>query len=341
MNIEEVKVSIVVPAYNVEKYIGRCIESIIAQTHKNLEIIIVDDGSKDNTGNVVKEYEKKDSRIKYIYKENDGVTLARIRGIREADGDYVGFIDSDDSVDSDMYKRLLENAVAYKADISHCGYKMIFPDGRINYFYNTGNTLEQDTITGVKNLIKGQFIEPGLCNKIYKKELIDKVTSKDIINTDIKINEDLLMNFYLFKESSKSVYEDFCPYNYIVRLESASRVSINENQLKDPMRVTRILLNETKDKEEINNVVIEKWIRQLITIATMSLKENKKLVYPYRKAIRKELRDNIVNILENKNQSIKIKIMALWVSIWPLSYRMIHKIYLKITGIDKKYSISK
>ena len=340
MNIEDVKVSIVVPAYNVEKYIGRCIESIIAQTHKNLEIIIVDDGSKDNTGNVVKKYEKKDSRIKYIYKENAGVTLARIRGIREADGDYIGFIDSDDSVDSDMYKRLLENAVAYKADISHCGYKMIFSDGRINYFYNTGKIFEQDTITGVKDLIKGQFIEPGLCNKIYKKELIDKVTSKDIINTDIKINEDLLMNFYLFKESSKSVYEDFCPYNYIVRLESVSRVGINENQLKDPMRVTRIFLEETQYDKDIFVVSEEKWIRSLISIVTMSPNENKQLIIPYRKEIRKELRSNIKNILLNNKQSTKVKIMALWAAIWPFSYSIVHMIYAKISGMERKYSIN-
>ena len=339
MNDEDVKVSIIVPAYNVEKYIGRCIESIIEQTYKNLEIIIVDDGSNDNTGNVVKCYAKKDDRIKYIYKDNGGVAKARIRGINEAHGDYIGFVDGDDYIEVDMYKRLLKNAIRYQAEISHCGYKMIFQNGRINYFYNTGNILEQDTITGVQDLIKGQFIEPGLGNKIYKKDLIDRVIGKNIINTEIKINEDLLMNFYLFRNSKQSVYEDFCPYNYVVRSESASRVKLNENQLKDPLKVTKILLEETKDNEKVHNIAIEKWIRQLVKIATMSTNENKKLIYPYRKEIRKELRINMKEVLKNQSQSSKVKVMVLWGTISPFSYRIVHMIYAKMTGVEKKYSM--
>ena len=123
----KVEVSIVIPAYNIASYVGKCLESVLAQTLKDIEVIVVDDGSTDETVEVIKLYKNKDKRIKLIQKENGGVTSARLAGIRVATGEYIGFVDGDDQIEADMYERLLANAIKYHADISHCGYQMVFP----------------------------------------------------------------------------------------------------------------------------------------------------------------------------------------------------------------------
>ena len=126
--MDEKLVSVIIPAYNIEDYIGRCLDSIISQTYKNLEIIVVDDGSRDHTGEILDNYAKKDRRIKVIHKENGGVSSARNKGIEAAEGDYIGFIDGDDLIESEMYKTLVDLLEEENADIAHCGYQMVFPD---------------------------------------------------------------------------------------------------------------------------------------------------------------------------------------------------------------------
>lgn len=194
-------ISIIIPAYNIENYIAKCLDSLLNQTYRNLEIIVVDDGSSDNTGKVIDDYSSKYDNIKVIHKKNAGVSAARNSGIEVASGDYIGFVDGDDTVDEEMFGVLIDNAIKYDADISHCGYKMVFPN-RIDYYYNTGILVEQDNQLGLKDLIMGNRVEPGLVNKLYKRELFKKVR----LNENIKINEDLLANYYLFKQSQKSVF---------------------------------------------------------------------------------------------------------------------------------------
>ena len=134
------KISIIVPAYNIETYLARTLDSILAQTYPNIEVIVVNDGSKDGTGAVLDRFATQDPRIRAIHKENGGVTSARLRGLAEATGEWIGFVDGDDLIEPDMYARLLENALKYDADISHCGYRMVFPS-RVDYYYNTGKLL--------------------------------------------------------------------------------------------------------------------------------------------------------------------------------------------------------
>ena len=150
--MDEKLVSVIIPAYNIEDYIGRCLDSIISQTYKNLEIIVVDDGSRDHTGEILDNYAKKDRRIKVIHKENGGVSSARNKGIEAAEGDYIGFIDGDDLIESEMYKTLVDLLEEENADIAHCGYQMVFPD-RVDYYHNTGKKKIQTTEEGLKDLL--------------------------------------------------------------------------------------------------------------------------------------------------------------------------------------------
>ena len=146
------KISVIIPVYNLEKYLARTLDSVLAQTYKNLEIILVNDGSADESPAIMEYYASLDSRIKTIHKENGGVTSARLSGVGAATGDWIGFVDGDDLIEPEMFERLIKNALHYQADISHCGYQMVFPS-RVDYYYNTAKLVEQDHTTGLRDLI--------------------------------------------------------------------------------------------------------------------------------------------------------------------------------------------
>ncbi len=238
-------ISIIVPVYNVKPYISRCLDSILAQTYLNIEIIAVDDGSNDGSGEILDKYSEKHHQIRVIHQNNSGVTSARLHGVTVANGKWIGFIDADDYIEPEMYETLYKNAVAYNADISHCGYQLIHLDGNRHYFYNTERLVEQDNVTGLKDLIEGAFVEPGIWNKLYKSDLFGDILTKNLIDKTIKINEDLLMNYYLFSKSKKSVFYDFCPYHYIARKTSATRDPITHNRVFDPIKVKKIIAEDS------------------------------------------------------------------------------------------------
>lgn len=330
-------ISIIVPVYNIEGYLERCVNSILQQTYANIEIILVDNGSKDGSTELVDRLALVDDRIIAMHVDSRGVSYARLEGVKFANGDWIGFVDGDDFIEPDMYERLLDNALKYDAQISHCGYQMVFPS-RVDYYYKTGKVIEQDNITGLKDLLMGTFIESGLVNKLYRRELLDKLLLDSQFDISIRINEDLLMNYYLFKYSSKSIYEDFCPYHYMIRKNSAATSKVNENKLRDPLKVRMIIEKDCTNRELIG-IVKSEVVKKLITLSTFIYGNNKDLVKPYAKTARKELKKRLGEILKG-SLSIKLKISALWVVIWPASYKFVHYTYSKITGLDKKYEVS-
>ena len=212
---ENIKITVIVPAYNVEEWFPRCIESILSQTHRALEIIVINDGSTDGTAQLINEYAKKDNRIVAVHQDNAGLIEVRERGIEMATGEYIGFVDGDDEIEPDMYERLLENALQYDAEISQCGILYCFYDGRTKKMHGTGEVSVFNDVEGYRELMQGIHMEPSLCNKLYKRELLqDSCPDKSIVN-----NEDLLRNSDLFSRAKKSVLEDFCGYHYWGRAE--------------------------------------------------------------------------------------------------------------------------
>lgn len=215
---EQIKVTVIVPAYNVEEWLPRCIESILCQTHHNLEIIIINDGSSDRTGIILDQYALLDNRIITVHQSNKGLIEVRELGIKMASGQYVGFVDGDDEVEPDMFERLLNNAMKYGAEISQCGILYCFYDGRKKPMHGTGELQVFSQSEGYRELMQGIRMEPSLCNKLYKKELlVDSCLDRSIVN-----NEDLLRNAVTFSRAEKSVFEDFCGYHYWRRAESMS-----------------------------------------------------------------------------------------------------------------------
>ena len=329
------KITIVIPAYNIEKELARTLDSVLAQTYKNIEVIVVNDGSGDGTGAVIDAYAAKDSRIKAIHKENGGVTSARLRGVAEATGEWIGFVDGDDWIEPDMYERLMRNAQEHHADISHCGYKMVLPSGKVRDYHGTGKKVIQDNHAGVKDLLEGGLVEPALWNKLYRRKLFDKLAEQ--MDFSIRNTEDQLMNYYLFSRAEKSVFEDFCPYHYILRQGSAANGKLNIYQLEDPLKVKKILFQETEKDRVHHQIVGNQLVRQLVTMAILKSKDDAQLVISVRNRARKELRSMIFQILSEKYCSGRFKIIALWAAIWPWSYGFVHGMYEKIRGYDKLY----
>ena len=170
------KISIVIPIYNVEKYLPQCLDSVINQTHPNLEIILVNDGSTDSCGEIGEGYAAKDPRIKVIHKENGGLSDARNAGIKVATGEYIAFIDSDDWIVPNFCDSLLQTALQKKAEIVECGFSKFQNESEINVKrIDSQNTiLVYDTEEALKLLMK-ETIKQMACNKLFKKDIIEGV----------------------------------------------------------------------------------------------------------------------------------------------------------------------
>jgi len=330
-------ISVIVPVYNIAPYIGRCLDSILAQTYRQMEIIAVDDGSADGSGQILDDYAQRYPNVRVFHKENGGVTSARLFGVSQAVGEYIGFVDGDDIIESDMYEHLMDNLLQYHADISHCGYQMVFPD-RVDYYYNTGDLAQQDHITALKELLCGSRIEPGLCNKLFHKSLFHSLLHEGKMDTSIRNTEDLLMNFWLFKASAVSVYEDFCPYHYMVRGNSAATGKLSAYKLSDPIRVQRILLEETKDQPELQRIIYGRLATMYSGGAEMALGEQPELIRPHRRMCRRELWKLLPRILFGHYDRTS-KIHSLLAAFCPFLCRKVHELYAKRKGTYDRYRL--
>ena len=321
---EKFKISVIVPVYNTDKYIDQCVSSIVNQSYRNLEIILVDDGSYDNSLKKCEIWQKRDKRIKVVHKKNEGVTRARKVGITMATGDYIGFVDSDDYIEKDMYELLINNIIEQDADISHCGYKMIFDDGRVNYFYETGNSVIQDNFAGQKDLLLGEFIEPGLWNKLYKRELFNELE----YNENISINEDLLINFLLFRRSKKSIFQDTCMYCYCVRENSATRSNLSKKHILDPIEVKDYIrkMADNKLKGIANKMYLSTCINCYNSIIINGGFNKEKMI------IRKKI---IKNKDAKKLLNTNRKLMTIMIIYCPFFYKYFYIIYYKYFQIHK------
>lgn len=250
-------ISVIIPAYNSSKYIHRMLKSVCEQTYKNIEIIIIDDGSSDDTLSICNSYAKKDPRINVFHKENEGVTKARDFGISKATGDFLAFLDSDDSIEPDMYEILYNNLKKYDTDISHCGYKLIQNNNGIEYHYNTNEIRVQDNKSGIIDLLSGNKVEPGLCTKLYRKCLFDNLE----YDKTMKINEDYVINLLVFLKSKKNVFIDIPLYNYYMNDGSASHKKTKEYYYIDILKAAHFTLEKFKNDNVIYPFAERKWFK--------------------------------------------------------------------------------
>jgi len=218
-----VLISVVVPVYNVEKYLKKCIESIINQTYKNIEIICINDGSKDSSPAILEEIAKNEPRLRVFHQENQGLMSVRMRGIAEANGEYIAFVDSDDYVSPNMLEILLEGVQKNGAQIAVCAFEVVDEKGKLLF-----NVIPRrkiiDKNEALKELMFKDYRETGLYplwNKLYKKELFNGFApDKKVAN----MGEDQFINLTLIDKSQNVYFSDMICYSYVQRVDSFMKI---------------------------------------------------------------------------------------------------------------------
>jgi glycosyltransferase involved in cell wall biosynthesis len=239
--MHNVKISIIVPIYNAEKFLYKCLDSIVNQSYKNLEIILINDGSRDNSLSICQKFAARDDRIILIDKKNEGVSPTRNVGLSVTSGDYIGFVDSDDYISCDMYENLLYSIELSNADIIECGYYWMSED----YVLIKKVEFKGEELVGNYNcsykFIKKENTRNFNCNKLYKREIFD-----DIRFGDIKYGKDYFVNVQAFYKCNKKVTIGECFY-YYVRNKNSITTSGSIDEKLDVIRTGEKAINFYRD----------------------------------------------------------------------------------------------
>lgn len=291
--MENPLVSIVVPVYNVEDFIVRCVDSILCQTYSNIEVILVDDGSQDRSSEICDVYANKDSRVKVVHQSNGGISSARNCGIKNANGDFLMFVDGDDFVEKDYCAYALKLALEYKVDIVSFGYNDFYTD-RIER--QTIKENEERILTKEEALLElnGGKILSFAWNKIYRSSLF-----ADISFPLGKKYEDIGTTYLLFDKANSVYLASGITYNYVKRSGSiCSSLSVNDRIEWNEMEFQRYHFLEVKyPKLAINSQVISNITKYvLINLKEMydvgGYKADKRKVESFLKEHKQMIRDS-------------------------------------------------
>lgn len=297
-------ISIIIPIYNSEKYLNRCIDSILNQTYSNLEIILIDDGSTDNSLKICEEYLNIDNRIKIKHKKNEGTASARNMGLNMAKGEWIAFVDSDDYIEKDMYEKLYKNAIKNNAEISTCTLKYKTIEGNIIFPFK--DELKMETINNSVDLMRQMYCSDYMnslcvcmCTKIYKRYIFKNIKFIDGIYEDDEISARILINNYKTAIINKPLYIYTQNLNSITNSEFSLK---NLNFLN--ILIKRIELFSLNGYKELKYQTFELYFNMLIEYYIKSRKNNFNI---YLNKYISFGRRNITNILFNRYISLKSK----------------------------------
>lgn len=288
--MENPLITVVVPIYNVELYLKRCINSILKQSYSNLEIIMVDDGSEDNSGLICDEYEKKDERIQVIHKGNGGLSDARNAGINIAKGAFITFIDSDDFVSLDYIDSLYELILKYNTDISGCYHKKFANDREIPKRIERKEAIILSGVEAVIDLCYQKHITNSAWGKLYRMSLFEKnrypvgklyedlgTTYKLFLLCD-KVAFSMEEKYYYFQRNNSIMHYDFSKKNM-------DRIILSEELYDNVKNVSRELRSAAETRLFISSVQV---LREM-PLDNEKFKEEKSIVTKYIKLYRKKV----------------------------------------------------
>lgn len=316
-------ISIIVPIYNAEQYLKECIDSIIAQTFMDFELILVNDGSTDNCGRICDEYASKDKRIKVIHKENGGVSDARNKGLEISEGDYIGFVDSDDWIENNMYEILYKLCLDTKSDISICRIKRGFGpcEGEDIHIF--------DGLIVIKNLYNGQLPDFSVCNKLFSKKVLENIKFPKN-----RRYEDAAILYLVYHKAKSIAYINKPLYRYIDRGASFTRSEFSDRRfdiIPNYYETYNFMkLNYPEVSEMVNNIFLT-----TLSVMVVDIVREKNVLrkYKYISKISLEVRKNFEVIFANNLISVKRKFTAIilgWCPLLALSYYKIRFIQGKI-----------
>lgn len=224
------KISVIVTAYNIEKFLERCVDSLLAQTYKPLEIILVDDGSEDKTPLICDRYEEEYENIKVLHRENGGPSAARNSGLKLASGDYIGYVDGDDFVEPEMYAEMLNACIETKSQIAICTYRQIGEGGE--EIHPTGNRVEMTGREAMELYVSGHsqyHVYPSVWSKLFERELLSGIHF-----VEGRKSEDIMYTTWALARADKCVFLDTAYYNYTIdRKTSIMNSRIHERRFDD------------------------------------------------------------------------------------------------------------
>ncbi|MGO4496761.1 glycosyltransferase family 2 protein [Paenibacillus sp. 2RAB27] len=297
-------ISIIVPVYNVESYLKQCLESLLAQTFTDIEIILINDGSMDKSGDICDEYAKHNSRIKVVHKEYGGVSSSRNVGIKLAQGDYLGFVDSDDRIDVNMYKELYELCVQSKSDISICMLGREINGELLNRNEEEIIKKEMNNTEAMRELFKGVLYRFSLCNKLFRKSCFI-----DITFPEGRIHEDLSTTYKLFAKCNRAIFTNYIGYIYIKRENSILTKKFSDKRLDAFIGWGEILPFMNEKYPQLSREFLSCFVYGCVDNVNYILNqvENKKDQEKYLSSIQLLVRKYFRGILTNNALSIKYK----------------------------------
>lgn len=308
------EISIIVPIYNSEKYLEKCIESVLKQEYECYELILIDDGSTDQSGIICDQYAKKDNRIKVIHKNNSGVSDSRNIGIKRATGKYILFLDSDDWIEGNSLDKIYEAINEKELDILIFGYREIYENkntSKINSYFNSNDDRFEDVILNISSNIKG-----FLFNKLIRKSCIEYY-----FNESIYVKEDL---YFLLQNRENFKRFDIIPdiiYNYRIRDTSVSHVNIKNVKHISELEVDKYIVEKVQSKYSYDYKLL--FIEEYFCLLFYLGKEDKK----YLKKIYENIQQQYYNeVMKFKNINRKIKIKLFIKKEFQILYRFLRRI---------------
>lgn len=269
-------VSIIVPIYNGEKYIANCVDCLLAQTYSNIEILLINDGSKDNSLQIIKEEVKKHPDIKYIDKPNEGVSATRNLGIQQANGEYIYFFDVDDHVLPEMLAENVPQAVSNNADILYFNFWYCFVEENTKYEVKTQNSFSGNSLDFFNNsfldLLKNEvFFAPW--NKLYKRSFL--IDNNLIFNKDLSIYEDILFNIMAASKASNFVVNNKPYYKYGIQSSGTALTRFHDNYYDSVEKIHKAAMsycdkydNNSDQKQFFNELFVNHIILHFRQICT-------------------------------------------------------------------------
>lgn len=302
--------SIIVPVYNVEQYLDQCILSLIHQSYRTIEILLIDDGSSDGSSAICDEWVKKDERIRVFHTENHGVSHARNVGLEQARGDYIGFVDSDDWIEPDMYEIMMNKIIAAQAEICAGGYVHEF-GSHLTYPLKTEKEQEllRDTVlVRIFGSETPKLLECGVWDKVFSRKILHHLRFRE----DVTHAEDMLFFWQAMKNVKKFVYLPLFKYHYRMRIGSAVNSGISEKTV-----TAMIVMEEMMASVVGENATVKRGIEDMYSERIISAARSMMILNPVRHKMtimnkQQYIRKNILSILSNSSFAWRIRLGAIY-----------------------------
>ena len=297
-------ISVIVPVYKVEAYLPKCVESILAQTYQNVEVILIDDGSPDRCPAICDEFAHRDSRIKVVHKENGGLSSARNTGIDIAKGDYFAFVDSDDYIAPNMYEFLYSRMSEKQADISICGRYVVFESGKAVTKSNKNVIrLVMNSEDAIRNMCTFRYFDTSCCDRLYKKTVFSSIRFPTG-----KLCEDWYTMYRIFDSAEIITYDSTPLYYYFQRENSISR---SEKINAASIDASRQMLEFVEQKyPAVINEAASAFAFENIGVYNSYLKYHRKCDADFRSQIKHNVKCKIKYIVKNGSISTFKKMQA-------------------------------